>query len=264
MTGHTVTPTERLFASVAARGPAAIALVTRAHVVASEAHHGQLRRSGDPYITHPVAVAAIVAELGADLTTVVAALLHDVPDGTDYPVERLQDEFGDPVSDVLATFGAINRSRTFEDLAGTDPRAVLVRVVERLHNMQTIRYLEKSAQQRKALQTRRLVAPLARTLGLPAVATELDALANRTLDAGATGPSPALPTGGVRAARGVLHALTRALLPVPSRDRWLTEWDGELHALPGQRDRLLFIADVLLALPALAVRSRHPDDGGEP
>jgi (p)ppGpp synthase/HD superfamily hydrolase len=259
------TPTERLFAVVDDRGPAARAFVVKAHELAGRAHFGQFRRSGDPYITHAVAVAAMVAELGTDLMTITAALLHDVPEDTPYPMERIRSEFGDEVADLLTAFATLDRIETFDELPCVDPRVLTIKIVERLHNMQTIQHLQMSRQQRKADHTRRLVSPLARGMGLTSVADELDALATRTL-AGSAGPAGpvARPVAELRTARTLLHAAARVLLPDRCRDRWLAEWDAELHVLPSRHHRLAFVRSLLLGLPALAVharRTRYADHG---
>jgi (p)ppGpp synthase/HD superfamily hydrolase len=260
------TSTERLFEVVADHGPTATDLVARALAVASCAHHGQFRRSGDPYITHPVAVAATVADLGADLTTIVAALLHDVPEDTTYPLDLLRAEFGDPVGELLDAFLLLDSGYYGEDLTGVDPRVMLLKIADRLHNMQTIGFLEKAKQQNKAGQTRKLVVPVARALGFTAVAAELDALAVSTLGDPASRRAAVEPLdqasgAGMRAAWGLLRALTRVLLPGRCQERWLAEWSAELDALSNRQDRFTFVASLLPGLPAMAVharRHRHP------
>lgn len=126
------------------------------------------------------------------------------------------------------------------------------------------RTMSSRLSQRKANQTRQLVAPLARSLGLAGIAAELDALATRTLGNPITRLDPTVhahtqhaPDAGIRAAHSLLRAAARVLLPGQCRERWLAEWDGELHALPSRRHRLAFIADLLLGLPSMALHARH-------
>lgn len=95
------TPTAQLLAIVATQGDTAVETATRALAIAATAHLGQLRKSRDPYITHPIAVATCVADLNADVDTIVAALLHDVPFDTDYPFTAIHTEFGDRVYDLI-------------------------------------------------------------------------------------------------------------------------------------------------------------------
>lgn len=212
------TPTERLFAVVAGHGPGATDLVAAALACAGRAHHGDFRKSGDPHVTHPVAVAATVADLGAGPTTIVAALLHDVPGRTTYSIRQLRAEFGDPVGDLLDALVELD-SGTFDDLAPVDPRAVALKVACRLHNMQTIGWLEKSAQQRKAHQTRRLVVSMARSLGFAAVAAELDTLATDTLGR-PTLPQDAGDFTDLESGAGLRAARARAWRRIADERRW--------------------------------------------
>ena len=266
------TPTERLFQIVTGHGLAPAELVTRALDLAREAHHGQFRKSGDPYIVHPVAVATIVAELGADVDTIALALLHDVPGDTPHTLEQIRAEFGDAIYTLLAEFVRAENTGWPSDLTSLNPAVLVVKVADRLHNMRTIRYLDRAKQQRKADQTLRLVAPAARSVGLDDVAAELEALATETLRGPITrvdpGPFEARRSSeaGIRVTRGVLRVATSVLLPTHCRQRWLAEWDGELHALPGLRSRLTFTADLLLGLPCIAAvtrGARHPFDGDD-
>ena len=169
-----------------------------------------------------MAVALTVAELGADDVTIAVALLHGE---RTHSAEQLRSEFGADVSELLTDFLALKHAGSIDDMSGADPRAMVVRVAHRLHNMQTVAWLEKAKQQHKADQTRQLVAPLARALGLTHIAGELDVIATTILDDQAGPAIPEQPT----ITRGLLHAAARAVLPVRCRDRWLAEWDAELH-----------------------------------
>jgi hypothetical protein len=251
------TPTERLFAAVHEHGHSATALVVRALTVASRTHHGQFSQDGSPRIMHVVAVAATVAELGADVTKTTAMLLHEVPDAV-----LLRTEFGNEVAELVSAFAAIDHSRFFDDRTPVDPRVLTLKIAHRLHTMQTLRGVEMALQQRKAAQTHRTVVPIARALGLAAIADELDELATLAVGTPITGAWPAPDRSGV--ATGVLRAAARVLLPDRCRDRWLAEWNAELHALPSRCERLAFVRNLLLGLPALAVharRTRYADHG---
>jgi hypothetical protein len=259
----TATPTARVFTAVAGHGAAATELATKALYFASQLLDGRLRHNGDPHITHTLEVAATVAGLGADVDTIVAALLHSPPEGKLLPLDQIRAKFGSSIADILTDFSQLHCNSTrLKDVSGIDPRAVILKIADRLHNMQTIQCLEKATQQRKADQTRELVAPIARTLGLVGIATELDVLACAILgdpDAGALAPS----IGGLTT-RSVLHAAAHALLPGHCQERWLIEWDAELQALTRRRDRLAFTLSLLLGLPSMAIlarRSHHVRDG---
>jgi GTP diphosphokinase / guanosine-3',5'-bis(diphosphate) 3'-diphosphatase len=181
------TPTAQLLARVATRGDTAVETATRALAIAATAHHGQLRKSRDPYITHPIAVATCVA----DLNTNVAALLHDVPFDTDYPFTAIRTEFGDRVCNLIEDLGRLDRGEIpLPQIDHVDPCALLIKIADRLHNMQTIQFVEKSTQQRKSDQTLQVIAPLARRLGLGKTAAELEDLANATLCQPAHGRIP--------------------------------------------------------------------------
>lgn len=264
------TPTMQLLSWAEKQGPDVVRDLTNAITLAQRVHSGDFRQSGDPYITHPIAVALILAEHGADATTVTTAVLHDLDDvdalGKD--VHRASDlalraTFGDAIMNLLTEFTALDRSAQVPPLGAIDRRALTIKVADRLHNMRTIRYLRPESQQRKATQTTAVVAPLARQLGLAAIGDELDTLSAATLRAHATPEqfTPRAATGerttvGLRA----LHATLRAavhVLPTDCRARWIQEWEGELCAAEDMQDRLRFAADVLCGLPTMAVLTRR-------
>ena len=162
-----------------------LSMLQRAYEVAESKHEGQLRRSGDPYITHPLAVATILAELGMDTTTLVAALLHDTVEDTGYTLEALTAEFGDEVGHlvdgvtkldkvVLGSAGETIRKMSIS--MARDPRVLVIKVADRLHNMRTMRFLPPEKQARKARETLEVIAPLAHRLGMATVKWELEDL----------------------------------------------------------------------------------------
>ena len=147
-----------------------LALLQRAYEVAEERHADQLRRSGDPYITHPLAVANILAELGMDTTTLVAALLHDTVEDTGYTLEALTAEFGSEVGHLVdgvtkldkVVLGTAAEGETIRKMIiamARDPRVLVIKVADRLHNMRTMRFLPPEKQARKARETLEVIAP---------------------------------------------------------------------------------------------------------
>ena len=147
----------------------------------------QLRRSGDPYITHPLAVANILAELGMDTTTLVAALLHDTVEDTGYTLEALTADFGDEVGHLVdgvtkldkVVLGSAAEGETIRKMIiamARDPRVLVIKVADRLHNMRTMRFLPPEKQARKARETLEVIAPLAHRLGMATVKWELEDL----------------------------------------------------------------------------------------
>jgi len=129
-----------------------LSLLQRAYEVAEQRHASQLRHSGDPYITHPLAVANILAELGMDTTTLVAALLHDTVEDTGYTLEALSTDFGDEVGHLVDGVTKLDRVELGNAAEGEtirkmitamarDPRVLVIKVADRLHNMRTMRFL---------------------------------------------------------------------------------------------------------------------------
>src|SRR3954465_12954369 len=164
-----------------------LALLTRAYEVADAKHAGQKRKSGDPYITHPLAVSTILAELGMDTTTLVAALLHDTVEDTDYSLDRLREEFGDEVAHLVdgvtkldkVEFGNAAEAETIRKMVvamARDPRVLVIKLSDRLHNMRTMRFLSPEKQAKKARETLEVMAPLAHRLGMATVKWELEDL----------------------------------------------------------------------------------------
>ena len=164
-----------------------LTLLQRAYEVAEERHADQLRRSGDPYITHPLAVANILAELEMDTTTLIAALLHDTVEDTGYTLEALTEEFGTEVGHLVdgvtkldkVALGTAAEGETIRKMIlamARDPRVLVIKVADRLHNMRTMRFLPPEKQARKSRETLEVIAPLAHRLGMATVKWELEDL----------------------------------------------------------------------------------------
>jgi GTP diphosphokinase / guanosine-3',5'-bis(diphosphate) 3'-diphosphatase len=168
-------------------------MVLRAYEVAEAAHAGQARQSGDPYITHPIGVAEILAELGMDTATICAALLHDVVEDTDLTRDDIAEEFGDETAvlvDGVTKLDSINVSSREEQQAESlrkmliamakDFRVLVIKLADRLHNMRTIHHLQRDKQRRIAEETLQIYAPLAHRLGMQNFKWELEDLAFQT------------------------------------------------------------------------------------
>ncbi len=165
-----------------------MATLQRAYDTAERFHDGQMRKSGDPYITHPLAVATILGELGMDTTTLVAALLHDTVEDTDYSLEKLSTDFGPEVAHLVdgvtkldkVQLGAAAEAETIRKMVvamARDPRVLVIKLSDRLHNMRTMRFLKPEKQAKKARETLEVLAPLAHRLGMSTVKWELEDLA---------------------------------------------------------------------------------------
>jgi len=170
------------------------ALVSRAYEVARAAHDGQVRRSGDPYIQHPLAVAKILADLGLDDVTLSAALLHDSVEDTGVTLEEVAGEFGDDVAAIVDGVTKLDRvsfdSKEAQQAAtmrkmlvamAKDIRVLLIKLADRLHNMRTIAALRPDKQTRIAQETLDVYAPLAHRLGIAEMKWQLEDLAFATL-----------------------------------------------------------------------------------
>ncbi len=165
-----------------------LALLQRAYDVAEEKHRAQKRKSGDPYITHPLAVSTILAELGMDTTTLVAALLHDTVEDTEYSIDALTEDFGEEVAHLVdgvtkldkVQLGTAAEAETIRKMViamARDPRVLVIKLADRLHNMRTMRFLPPEKQAKKARETLEVLAPLAHRLGMATVKWELEDLA---------------------------------------------------------------------------------------
>ncbi|MDK8793502.1 bifunctional (p)ppGpp synthetase/guanosine-3',5'-bis(diphosphate) 3'-pyrophosphohydrolase [Corynebacterium sp. MSK032] len=164
-----------------------LAVLQRAYDTAERLHDGVYRKSGEPYITHPLAVATIAAEIGMDTTTLVAALLHDTVEDTDYTLEDLERDFGPEVARLVdgvtkldkVALGSAAEAETVRKMIiamSQDPRVLVIKVADRLHNMRTMRFLPPEKQAKKARETLEVIAPLAHRLGMASVKWELEDL----------------------------------------------------------------------------------------
>ncbi|OYN99108.1 GTP pyrophosphokinase [Propionibacteriaceae bacterium ES.041] len=177
-----------LFKVIRANHPKAdTAVVERAYRTAEHYHRGQLRKSGDPYITHPLAVATILAELGMTEATLCAALLHDTVEDTSYTIEQLTADFGTEVAVMVdgvtkldkIAYGDSAQAETIRKMViamAKDIRVVVIKLADRLHNMRTLHFLRPDKQTRIARDTLDIFAPLAHRLGMNAVKWELEDL----------------------------------------------------------------------------------------
>jgi GTP pyrophosphokinase len=164
-----------------------LSIVEKAYLVAEQAHQGQLRKSGEPYITHPIAVAQILAELGIGPTTLAAALLHDTVEDTAYSLEALTKDFGPEVAALVdgvtkldkVKFGENAQAETVRKMVvsmSKDIRVLVIKLADRLHNARTWGFVEVEKAQRKAQETLEIYAPLAHRLGISAIKNELEDL----------------------------------------------------------------------------------------
>lgn len=174
-----------------------LAVIDKAFRTAEAFHNGQLRRSGEPYIIHPIAVANILADLGMDYQSLVAALLHDVVEDTDCTIEQLTEDFGGEVAtlvDGVTKLGKVNFSRESKEeqqaenvrkmllAMSKDIRVIIVKLADRLHNMRTLEFVDPQKQRDKALETLEIFAPISHRLGIRSVKEELEDRAIRFLD----------------------------------------------------------------------------------
>ena len=164
-------------------------LIEHAYAVADNAHRGQIRKAGEPYITHPIEVAHTLAEMSMDSSTISAALLHDTIEDTDTALEMIEKEFGKEIAllvDGVTKLGKVKYHDSDQDAenlrkmllaTAEDIRVVLIKCADRLHNMQTLSALPKAKQKIKALETMEIYAPIALRLGIWEIAKELEDLA---------------------------------------------------------------------------------------
>jgi guanosine-3',5'-bis(diphosphate) 3'-pyrophosphohydrolase len=173
---------------------AQVARVLRAYEVGAHAHRGQARKSGEPYITHPIAVAGILAELGLDAETIIAAILHDTLEDTELSRADITAEFGEVVADLVDGVTKLDKMRfsnrqeadaeSFRKMLlamARDIRVILIKLADRLHNMRTLGAKEPSARRRIARETLEIYAPIAQRLGMNKFKAELQDLGFRAL-----------------------------------------------------------------------------------
>ncbi|CAB5240880.1 unannotated protein [freshwater metagenome] len=167
--------------------------IEEAFVVASKAHQGQIRKSGDPYITHPVAVAGILADLGLNSATVIAALLHDTVEDTSYSLTTLRSDFGDEIAALVdgvtkldkLSYGPSAEAETVRKMViamSRDIRVLVIKLADRLHNARTWKFVSQESAERKARETLDIYAPLAHRLGMNAIKWELEDLSFEVLE----------------------------------------------------------------------------------
>jgi GTP pyrophosphokinase len=167
--------------------------IEKAFLVAEQAHKGQLRKSGEEYITHPVAVTQILAELGLNETTLIAALLHDTVEDTPYSLIQLRADFGDEIANLVdgvtkldkLTYGSTAEAETVRKMVvamSRDIRILVIKLADRLHNARTWKFVSSDSASRKARETLDIYAPLAHRLGMNAIKWELEDLSFEVLE----------------------------------------------------------------------------------
>jgi GTP diphosphokinase / guanosine-3',5'-bis(diphosphate) 3'-diphosphatase len=173
--------------------PAApVQLIEKAYAFSEKAHEGQMRRSGEPYISHPLNVAGILADLKLDIDTIITGLMHDTVEDTDVTLDDVRREFGNTVADLVdgvTKIGQMNFRNSFEKQGenirkmiiamGKDVRVVLVKLCDRLHNMRTLNHMPYEKQERIAQETLEIYCPLAGRIGISALKIELEDLSFR-------------------------------------------------------------------------------------
>jgi guanosine-3',5'-bis(diphosphate) 3'-pyrophosphohydrolase len=164
-------------------------LIHQAYLVALEAHRGQKRRTGEPYITHPVAVACVLADMKMDHQSVMAALLHDVIEDTSVLKSEIEAKFGKEVADLVDGVSKLTQiefvskehaqAENFRKMVlamGRDIRVILVKLADRLHNMRTLGSLHSQKRHRIARETLEIYAPVSKRLGMRNISVELEEL----------------------------------------------------------------------------------------
>ena len=188
---------ERLVNTILRYHPSAdTSLVEDAYLTAKEAHKNQKRRSGEPYIIHPLSVAIILAELEMDKETIAAALLHDVAEDTDFGLDQICEKFGNEITELVDGVTKLTKiqytsdkiERQAENLRkmflamAKDIRVIIIKLADRLHNMRTLQFMPREKQKEKARETMEIYAPIAQRLGISKIKIELEDLALKYLE----------------------------------------------------------------------------------
>src|SRR6187549_1734142 len=216
---------EDLLEKVRAANPDAdVELLRRAYVFSAYEHKGQVRRSGEPYLVHPLEVADILADLRLDTVALAAGLLHDIVEDTPNTIERVRELFGEQVAHVVEGVTKLstlqfssNEERQAESFRKMlmamvdDVRVILVKLADRLHNMRTLYHLPEERRTRIAQETRDIYAPLANRLGMSKIKNELEELAFRHLDAASYQALRLEVEHKRRATEGLIDSLRRQL-----------------------------------------------------
>ncbi|GAB3814673.1 GTP pyrophosphokinase [Tessaracoccus terricola] len=203
-------------------------IIERAYRVADHHHQGQKRKSGDPYITHPLAVATILAELGMTEPVIVAALLHDTVEDTDYSLEQLREDFSDEVARMVdgvtkldkVTYGETAKAETIRKMimaTSEEVRVLVIKLADRLHNMRTLGFLRPDKQVRIATETLNIFAPLAHRLGMNTIKWELEDLSFAAIEPKVFAEIAALVTA-----------------QAPGREKYLRELIAQFQQLMGE------------------------------
>jgi GTP pyrophosphokinase len=167
----------------------------KAFILAQKAHEGQFRQSGEPFVSHPLAVVEILAELGMDTDTIIAGLLHDVIEDTDLTMDEIQKEFSPQISKLVDGVTKLKNLefKSYEEqqaeslrkmflAMAADIRVIIIKLADRLHNMRTLKYQTENKQIEKAKETLEIYAPLAHRLGINAIKWELEDLSLKYLN----------------------------------------------------------------------------------
>lgn len=187
---------ESMMQAIARYAPSAdLEVIQRAYAYADEKHKNQLRKSGEPYIIHPLAVAEIVAEIGLDTDAIAAALLHDCLEDTDASFEEISRLFGETVANLVEGVTKLTRvqystmeEQQMENLRkmfmamSKDIRVILIKISDRLHNTRTLQYQTPAKQISKSMETMEVYAPLAHRLGMQKIKWELEDTSLQYLD----------------------------------------------------------------------------------
>src|SRR3989338_2756138 len=201
-----------------------VELLRRAYVFSAFEHRGQVRRSGEPYLIHPLAVADVLADMKLDVVAIAAGLLHDVVEDTLTTIERIRELFGPEVAHVVegvTKISAIPFSSSEERQAENfrkmllamvdDIRVILVKLADRLHNMRTLHHLPEERRTKVAKETLDIYAPIANRLGMSKVKNKLEELAFRHLEPAAYQALRAEVEGKRRATERVIEELTTTI-----------------------------------------------------